>query len=91
MKRFNISQNFIVMDDDYFIGKQLNKSDFFYVENEKLFHQLYQIIFLKKHTVLQIYIIIFLKGEQKKRRKNRIIHFLSIQYILHTYLLCKFY
>jgi hypothetical protein len=36
MKRFNISQNFIVMDDDYFIGKQLNKSDFFYVENGKV-------------------------------------------------------
>ena len=36
MERFNISQNFIVMDDDYFIGKQLNKSDFFYVENGKV-------------------------------------------------------
>ena len=36
MERFNISQNFIVMDDDYFIGKRLNKSDFFYVENGKV-------------------------------------------------------
>lgn len=36
MERYNISQNFIVMDDDYFIGKQLNKSNFFYVENGKV-------------------------------------------------------
>lgn len=36
MKYFNISKNFIVMDDDYFIGKPLKKSDFFYVENGKV-------------------------------------------------------
>ena len=36
MKYFNISKNFIVMDDDYFIGKPLKKSDFFYVENDKV-------------------------------------------------------
>ena len=34
MKQFGISDNFIVMDDDYFIGKPLNKSDFFYVQND---------------------------------------------------------
>ena len=33
---FNISKNFIVMDDDYFFGKPLKKSDFFYVENGKV-------------------------------------------------------
>ena len=33
MKNYNASDNFILMDDDYFIGKPLNKSDFFYVEN----------------------------------------------------------
>jgi hypothetical protein len=33
---FNISENFIIMDDDYFIGKPLKKSDFFYVENGKV-------------------------------------------------------
>ena len=36
MKKFNISDNFIVMDDDYFIGQKLNKSDFFYVEKGKV-------------------------------------------------------
>ena len=33
MKKFGISDNFIIMDDDYFIGNTLKKSDFFYVEN----------------------------------------------------------
>ena len=33
MKKYGISDNFIIMDDDCFIGKPLKKSDFFYVEN----------------------------------------------------------
>ena len=33
MKKFGISNNFISMDDDYFIGHPLNKTDFFYVLN----------------------------------------------------------
>ena len=33
MKKFGMSDNFIVMDDDCFIGKPMNKSDFFYVQN----------------------------------------------------------
>jgi hypothetical protein len=36
MKYFNISENFIIMDDDYFIGKPLKKSEFFYVEKGKV-------------------------------------------------------
>jgi hypothetical protein len=36
LEYFNISKNFIVMDDDYFFGKPLKKSDFFYVENGKV-------------------------------------------------------
>ena len=33
MKKFGISDNFIIFDDDCFIGKKLKKKDFFYVEN----------------------------------------------------------
>ena len=36
MEKFNMSENFIILDDDYFIGKPLKKSDFFYVENGKV-------------------------------------------------------
>ena len=34
LREFGLSENFIAMDDDYFIGKPMNKSDFFYVENK---------------------------------------------------------
>ena len=34
MEKFGLSKNFIYMDDDYFIGKPLLKTDFFYF-NEK--------------------------------------------------------
>jgi len=33
MKKFNISDNFLALDDDCFIGKPLNKTDLFYVQN----------------------------------------------------------
>ena len=33
MKEYGISDNFIIMDDDCFIGQPLKKSDFFYIEN----------------------------------------------------------
>ena len=36
LKEFGLSDNVIVMDDDYFIGQPLNKSHFFYVENNKV-------------------------------------------------------
>ena len=36
MKNFGISNNFITMDDDYFIGGPLKKYDFFYLENNKV-------------------------------------------------------
>ena len=36
MKQFGLSDNFIYMDDDYFIGEPLQKSDFFYVEDNKV-------------------------------------------------------
>ena len=36
MEKFGLSENFIYFDDDYFVGKQLNKSHFFYYdENEE--------------------------------------------------------
>ena len=37
MNKFGLSENFILMDDDYFIGKPLKKTNFFYEENGKIF------------------------------------------------------
>ena len=36
LKEFGVSDNIIAMDDDCFIGKYLNKKDFFYVHDEKV-------------------------------------------------------
>lgn len=36
MKKFGCCENFIYLNDDYFIGKPLRKSDFFYKENRKI-------------------------------------------------------
>ena len=35
LSNFNVSDNIIYMDDDYFIGKPIKKSDFFYYDEEK--------------------------------------------------------
>ena len=35
MEKYNISKNFIYMEDDYFIGKPLNKTDFFYYDEKE--------------------------------------------------------
>ena len=37
MKRFGLSENFILMDDDYFIAQPLKKSDLFYEEKGKIY------------------------------------------------------
>ena len=37
MRKFGLSENFIYMDDDYFIGKPLKKSDFFYENDGKIY------------------------------------------------------
>ena len=35
MKKFGVSKNFIYMEDDYFIGKSLKKTDFIYFDENK--------------------------------------------------------
>jgi len=37
MKEFGLSENFIYMDDDYFIGKPINKNEFFYEDKGEVF------------------------------------------------------
>ena len=37
LKKFNLSENFILMDDDYFIAQPLKKSDLFYEEKGKVY------------------------------------------------------
>ena len=37
LKKFGLSENFILMDDDYFIAQPLSKSDFFYEEKGQIY------------------------------------------------------
>lgn len=71
MERFNISQNFIVMDDDYFIGKQLNKSDFFYVENGKVVPSIIANNFLEETYRSSNLYHNFFKWRAKKTKKEQ--------------------
>lgn len=47
MKKFGISDNIIVMDDDCFIGNKLEKSDFFYVKDGKVIPSIVTSNFIK--------------------------------------------
>ena len=47
IKKYGISDNVIVMDDDYFIGNKLKKDDFFYVDNGKVLPVIPTNIFIK--------------------------------------------
>jgi hypothetical protein len=47
MKKFGISDNIIVMDDDCFINKKLKKDDFFYVNKGKVIPSIITSSFIK--------------------------------------------
>ena len=57
MEKFGISKNFIYMEDDYFIGKELKKSDFFYYDakDNKIYPYVINTIFFEmdKEDVLK--------------------------------------
>ena len=68
MTKFNVSDNIILMDDDYFIGKPIKKSDFFYYDEEQKkvllnivsdrFKEIKKILFIvNTNTIFQINII----------------------------------
>jgi len=80
MKEYGISDNFIVMDDDYFIGMPLKKSDFFYVENNKVVPAIVSTIFQvhTQKTFLREYNNI--KKNLKKAREQSSTTFLYTMY-----------
>ena len=62
MKKFGLSENFILMDDDYFIAQPLNKSDFFYEEDGKILpylitNEYYEMNKDKLQNKLNIYLV----------------------------------
>ena len=70
MKEFNISDNFIAMDDDYFIGRPLKKTDFFYVENMKVVPLIVTSKFLELNKAEVERNIYYYKKDIKKSKKE---------------------
>ena len=72
MKKFGIADNFILMDDDCFIGQKLNKSDFFQVENGKVVPSVITSKFLNLNinSVKNIYKIYKSKALKSKREQD---------------------
>ena len=72
MKKFGISNNIIVMDDDYFIGKKLKKSDFFYVKDGKVVPSIITSNFIRinKLSVTKIREYFKIKAKTSKEEQN---------------------
>ena len=81
MKKFGISDNFIVMDDDCFIGKKLQKKDFFYVEKGKVIPFIITSKFLKidKDSTIEKYNIYKKRSINSKEEQNDDIFKYSLQ------------
>ena len=87
MKKFGISNNFIIMDDDYFIGHPMKKSDFFYNKNNKIVPIIITNRFkyiTKKKIDQQLSII---KEKLKKAKKEQIfVHFQYSKYLTYLFI-----
>ena len=91
MKKFGISDNLIIMDDDCFIGTKLKKSDFFYIKQGKVLPAIISSIFLKidKKSVQQNYELFQKKAEITKEEQNDDIFnyskFLTFLFVLNLF------
>ena len=79
MKEFGISDNIIVMDDDCFIGKKLEKSDFFHVKEGKVVPSIITSRLLKidKRSVRKKCQFFKKKAKSSKKEQNKDIFFYS--------------
>ena len=85
MKKFGISDNIIILDDDYFIGDKLEKTDFFYVENGKVLPSIPTSKFLKINKIYaQKKREVFYKKSKisKKEQTGEIFHYNEYSTIL---------
>ena len=88
MKKFGISDNIIIMDDDYFIGKKLEKYDFFYVKNGKVVPLIITSNFIKINKQFLQTRINNYKSELKKNKKEQdIFEFLYSKYLTFNFIL----
>ena len=95
MKKFGISDNIIIMDDDYFIGKKMKKSDFFYVNNGEIFPNIITYNFIKIDKQLTMkncdYYLKKAKSNQKGQNNDvfRYSKYLTYDFILNIFNISK--
>ena len=91
LKKFGISNNIIVLDDDYFIGNKLGKKDFFHVKNGKVVPSIITSKFLKidKTTVEKNCMFYKSKAEHSKEEQNADIFFYT-RYLTFSFILNVF-
>jgi hypothetical protein len=72
LKNYNVSENIISMDDDYFIGKPLKKSDFFYVEQGKVIPAIIATKFqeITKENSINILKDLKIKAKEFEKKQN---------------------
>ena len=66
LREYGLSENFISMDDDCFIGKPMNKSDLFYVEDKKVYPAI-----INTNFELQTMTTAERERDQRRRKMNR--------------------
>ena len=88
MKKFGISDNIIVMDDDCFIGHKLEKSDFFYIKKGKVVPSIITSNFIKidKKEVDKKYEEYEMKAINSNQEQNEDA-FLYSKYLTFSYIL----
>ena len=91
MKKFGISDNIIVMDDDYFIGNKLKKSDFFQVVNGKVVPLIITSNFVKvdKESSQKFFDFFQKKAKYSREEQNNDI-FLYSKYLTFLFILNVF-
>ena len=88
MKYFGISDNIIIMDDDYFIGSNLEKSDFFYVKNGKVVPTITTSNFIKiDHQSVDNNINLYEKKAKIDYREQNNEIFLYSKYLTYKFIL----
>ena len=91
MKKFGISDNIIVMDDDCFIGSKLEKTDFFYVKHGKVVPLIITSNFIKinKSDIENSCRLYEVKAKSSKKEQNNAIFnyskYLTILFILNLF------
>ena len=82
LKNFGVSENFLYMKDDFFIGNSLKKSDFFYIENGEVVPYLLSIKSnINKTFIEELYSNLFQIISKKKK--------LADDYEEYIFQLCK--